>query len=319
MVHSYIKTLYIKNKHFNIIITKKNMDITLRQYMNEADIIHDNIVNKNQFLSSSKTKNQLYELESFIKHIQTISHRIAQIYNSCKKRHSNGFVIHRNLNLKSVGVFPLNNHWSSLYRTTNKDSKTLSPGIHTNVKIVDTQEEIPNVPLYWIRSLNQFAIHVNGVLLRGNIGNIYVKTPKSRESGKNIKKCRNENKCSYLLSGKTCRYYHDPKDILQLFNSGNISEEIYRAYMISYRNYTNISRLYTNDAMKEKNKMMRFIGNRNTLKSDLSVSKYRKNDWVDEYKSQSFHDFLVVLAMNQYGLLEESPDVKMISDEYSKV
>jgi hypothetical protein len=293
------------------------MDLTLRQYMDKADVIHDNIVNKSQFLISSKTKNQLYELESFIKHIQTISHRIAQIYNTCKKKHSEGFVIHRNINLKSVSVFPSNNHWAALSRTTNEYSKTLAPNIHANVKIVDTPAEIPNVPLYWIRSLNQFAIHVNGVLLRGNIGNIYVKTPKKPESGNNIKKCRSENNCSYLLSGKKCRYYHDPKDVLHLFKSGNISEEIYKMYLGTYRNYTNVSWLYTNDVMKEKNKMMRFVGNRNTLKGDLSMSKYRENKWVDNYKSQAFHDFLVVLAINQYGLLEEYPDVNMISDEYS--
>jgi hypothetical protein len=292
------------------------MDFTLRQYINKADVIHDNIVNKNQFLSSAKTKNQLYELESFIKYIQTISHRIAQIYNICKKKHSDGFVIHRSLQLKSVGVFPLQNHWASLVRTTNKDSKTLAPNVSTNVKIVETLEEIPNTPLYWIRSLNQFAIHVNGILFRGNIGNIYVKTPKSCEYGNNINKCRNKNKCSYLLNGKKCNYYHDPEDVLLLFKVGGISSEVYHMYLGIYRNYTNVSWLYTNDVIKQKNKMMRFVGNRNTLKGDLSISKYKENDWVNDYKSQTFHDFLVVLAINQYGLLKECPDVNMISDDY---
>lgn len=294
----------------------QKMDLTLRQYMNKADVIHDNIINKTQFLSSSKTKNQLYELESFIKHIQTISHRIAQIYNICKQKHSDGFVIHRNLSLKSVEVFPDAKNWSALSRNPAEDAKMIAPKIYVNVKIVEIPDEIPNTPLYWIRSLNQFAVHVNGILLRGNIGNINVKSPKSGDSGSQVKKCKNENKCPYLLSGKKCYYYHDIQNVLQLFKSGGISEEIYQMYLGLYRSYSNTSWIYTNDVIKPNNKTMRFVGNRNTLNGDLNMSKYRENGWVEEYTSQAFHDFLVVLSINQHGLLNDYPNIKMISEEY---
>lgn len=291
------------------------MDVTLKQYLEKADEIHDNIVNKNQHLSPTKTKNQLYELEAYIKQIQTISHRIAHIYNTCKKMYTDGFLPHREIRLKPVNPFPEKNNWSYVSRIPSENSRSLAPRIKVNVKEVENCSDIPNTPLYWVRSLNQFALHINGVIFRGNIGNIY---PSSGNSGVHVKKCKHKNECTFLLGGKKCRFYHDPAQVKILYDRGHISEDVFEQYKGIHRNYTNASFLYTTDARKNKNKMMRFVGNRNTLYNDLLVSKY-KNDiqWSDSYQSQAFHDLLVVMAINQCGLITGYSDVKMISEEYT--
>jgi len=300
------------------ILNYLKMDVTLKQYLTKADAIHDNIINKDQYLSSIKTKNQLYELEAYIKQIQTISHRMAQIYNTCKKKYNNGLILHRGIKLKTVNPFPEKNNWSYISRVPDENSKGLAPNINVNVRVVNKCSDIPNTPLYWVESLNQFALHVNGVIFRGNVGNIYVKNPRGGTQGPNTKMCKHKNKCTFLLGGKKCKFYHDPSDVNTLYKEGKISLDVSDQYKKMYRNYHNMSFAYTNDVHKKQNKMMRFVGNRNTLNSDLLVSKYREDsDWAADYQSQTFHDFLVIMAMNQHGLIDEYPDVQMVSEEYS--
>lgn len=293
------------------------MDITLKQFIEKADGIHDEIINKNHFLNTTKTKNQLYELESYIKQIQTISHRIAQIYNVCKDKLENGFVIHRGVTLKNVDPFPEKNNWSYITKIPDKESQILAPNIKINVKHVKTCDEIPNMPLYWVSSINQFALHVNGVIFRGNIGNIFVRNHKTSSNGHGIKKCKHGNKCTFLLGGKRCRFFHDPYDVYELFTQGKITDDILAMYKIMYRNYSSSSWLYTDDAPKKKNSSMRFVGSRNTLNNDIDMSRYRAGNWVDNYQNQMFHDFLVLMAINQKNLMPDYPSVKMISEDYT--
>lgn len=293
------------------------MDITLKQFLEKADNIHDEIINKTDFLNTTKTKNRLYELESYIKQIQTISHRMAQIYNVCKDKLENGFVIHRGVTLKNVDPFPEKNNWSYMTKIPNKESKLLAPNIQVNVKQVKTIDEIPNTPLYWVSSLNQFALHVNGVIFRGNIGNIFVKNPRDSTNGHCIKKCKHKNKCTFLLAGKRCRFFHDPYDVYKLYVQKKITKETLSIYKILYRNYNSSSWIYTDDTPKKKNQMMRFVGNRNTLNNEIDMFRFQDKKWVENYQSQMFHDFLVLMAINQKHLIPRYPSVQMISEEYT--
>jgi hypothetical protein len=291
------------------------MDITLKQFLEQADETHNLVINTHQHLNADQIKNKLYELESYIKQIQTVSHRIAKIYNVCKKKYNDNLFL-KNLELQNIDPFPEKNSWSYLNRIPSS-GKDLAPNIKVNARVVESCEDIPNTPLYWVKSLNQFAIHVNGVVLRGNIGNIYSNHSKNSEYGTNIKRCKHQNKCTFLLSGKKCRYYHEINDVYNLFLQKKISKNVYDVYLSMFRNYTNISWLYTNDVFKKQNKMMRFVGSRNTLKCDLDASKYRSKEWSSVYQGQMFHDFLIVMAMNQSGLIEGYPNVKIVSDDYS--
>ena len=85
-------------------------------------------------------------------------------------------------------------------------------------------------------------------------------------------------------------------------------------YIIGPLSYNNISWLYTNDRHHLRNKNLRFIGNRNTLSVELEAAKLRTGSWSDIYLHQTFHDFLVVIAMNQYGLLNEYPVERFYRD-----
>jgi hypothetical protein len=293
------------------------MNITLRQYIEKADKIHNDMVNNPKIVNTKTTTNQLYELESYVKQIQTVSLRIAKIYNVCKKRCDHSVVLGTKLVMKNVDPFPGKNSWSYVSRIPDADSHSLAPNILINVKEVDTCDDIPNTPLYWVKSLNQFASHINGVILRGNIGNIYVRNVRNGKFGPHVKNCKHVNVCNYLLSGKRCKFYHDPNDVLRLFETGKISQETLNLYKNTHKNFTNISWLYTDDVEKKNNKMMRFVGSRNTLQNELQVNYRSDSEWVANYQSQVFHDFLVLMAINQHGLIKDHPNVQMVSEDYT--
>lgn len=294
------------------------MDITLSEYLEKADSIHDAIINKHDFINLKKIKNRLYELESYVKQIQSVSYRIAQIYNICKKEYNqNSVLLGDSIKLKTIDLFPEKNTWVSLSRIPKENSKPLVPGVMVNVKTVETCDEIPNTPLYWVNSLNQFAVHVNGIIFRGNIGNIFVKNRDDGESGNFTKNCKHGNKCTFLLNNKKCKFYHDPMDVLELYEEGKIKRETFDMYKNIYKNFNNSSWIYTNDMASAKNKMMRFVGNRNTLRTDMIYAKHGNAEWVDEYKSQTFHDFLVTMALGQNGMIKDYPEIKMVSDDYT--
>ena len=197
----------------------------------------------------------------------------------------------------------------------NKESKILSPGIKINVKCVETCDEIPNSPIYWVKSTNQFAIHVNGVIMRGNIGNVFDFKSDGRNLGTSIYLCKHKNKCKFLLNNQKCKFFHDPMDVKKLYESSAIDETTFEDYKHSFRNFTSISWLYVGNNYKKK-KNMRFLGNRNTLMNDIFMAKFRPDSWVDDYMDQTFHDFLVIMALNQQGTLKNYPDVNMISTDY---
>lgn len=290
------------------------MNKTLQDFLESADEIHNEII-KSEYLNVRKTKNQLYELESYIKQIQTISHRMAKIYNTCKNKLENGFVIHRSVKLNNIDPFPKKDNWVNMINIPNNNSKSLVPGIDINIKNINEIDEIPNTPLYWIKSTNQFAFRINGVLLRGNIGNIFTNS-NNISSLYHVEKCKHKNKCIFLLSGKKCKFYHDPLDLYNLYKSGKISEDILNIYKCIYKNFTSSSWIYTDDIPKRKNKMMRFVGNRNSLKNELSMSNLIEKNWSENFQSQVMHDFLVLMAINQKNLLSDYPKVKFVSEDY---
>lgn len=295
------------------------MNITLGQYLACADKIHADIVSKSQVRPARKVKNKLYELESYIKQIQSVSCRIAQIYNACKYAYHKDNVLYREPSALSVlDTFPNKEDWTVLGRQTAPDHKLfVAPQIPINALAVNEAEEVPNAPLYWIRSLNQFATKINGVLLRGNIGNIYVRPHHGAQAPLTTVACKHANTCPTLLSGKRCSFYHDVRDLRILHAENKITDETMAMYITIYRNFSNASWIYTDATRTSKNEAMRFIGNRNTLKNDLDVARTRNLMWVDTYKSQAFHDLLVVMAINQAGLIKEYPLVPMVSDDYT--
>jgi hypothetical protein len=278
------------------------MDNTLQQYLDCADKIHSEIVLNHHIHRTRHVKNSLYELESFIKQIQSVSCRIAQIYNSCKSVYNENAVVYRApISLQPVDALLEKDNWVDLIRKSRNIGHNirLAPNISVRAFTVDNIDGIPNSPLYWVKSLNQFAIRVNGVVFRGNIGNIYGKG----ECVSGVARCKHANACPQLLAGKKCKFYHDISELTKCKKIPAPTIEIYKS---QYRNFAHRNPTH--------------VGGRNTLKTDLDLCKLKGIDgvkWIDSYKSQMFHDFLVVMSIHQMGMLDEYPDVAMVSNDYS--
>jgi hypothetical protein len=157
------------------------------------------------------------------------------------------------------------------------------PGLPIRVTEVDTPDDVPNMPLYWIRGTQQFAVHIGGVLFAGNVGNIYTSFVGRRTA---VRDCDREDSKDH---NPDCRFYHKP----------------------GIRNYTTASWLYTDAPLSRRNRNMRHVGNRNTLISDLYAMKISpKTREMDIRLDQLMHDLLVLMAANKCGLLTQNPDIE---------
>lgn len=260
------------------------MNITLQEYSNKADLLHQDLLSSD-FLA---TKKILSELETYIKCIQSVSFKIAIIYNKFKtdiKNSNYGQLVEKDK--KSDDDLQ--------YISKNVSNTEVSPGIFVDTIVLKTVDQIPNSQLYWIESISQFAFKINNVLFRGNIGNIFEKLVYAY----GYIKCKDANKCKHILKKRKCRYYHDP---LELYNDTKISIKNGEQYI---KNFSQSSWLYTSDSRKKKNMNMRRIGNRNTLSTDLEILKMDSNKHidVDNLLNQSMHDLLTILCMDKYNLI----------------
>jgi hypothetical protein len=275
------------------------MDRTLRDYLDRADEIHQSIAQPSLGRSVSEVKAILRELESSIRQIQSVSHRIAHIYNSVKRKKSRSSTMRRNLEDMPMKTFPEADDWRFVSKICDesKDNAEVAPGLRINVVAVNSADEIPNVPIYWIRSTRQFGVQINGVMLVGNIGSIYQSFSKSKMA---VRECRSD-----MCKKKNCRFFHDPNKTTSTRNT--------------IRNFTSASWIYTDSPMSRKNMGMRHIGNRNTLTGDLYAMKLAPKNSESEINrllSQVMHDLLVVLGANQCGLLPGNPDIPFSDDAY---
>jgi len=296
------------------------MNITLHEYISKSDQIHNMITNNIDFLSTKDMNGKLNILEEYINQIQTVSYRIAKIYEICKKASSKKIIIfkqHQNDQAEHDQPPEINthitlkNHFSQLLipppgfekkpilsqsildAYSNGKYRNITPDIHIYAHELESLDEIPNTNIYWISSINQFAVRINGVLFRGDIGNIFNKNDQNQIG---IEKCCHGKNCKNLKTKHGCKFYHDPFDLLM---NGLLDTSDEKTKICSkYRNWSNSSWIYTSDFIKPSNLNMRHIGNRATLNEDLILLKksIKYKDSIDKYQSQIMHDILVVLA-----------------------
>lgn len=254
------------------------MNRTLQECLDRADEIHA------QSIDGKQHKGALAELEAEIRRIQAISHRMAFIYNSIKRK-NNAFA--RRL-AEPMETYPSPNDWRFITKKCDGSNAMVAPGINVNVAVVGSADDIPNTPLYWVKDTKQFGFHINGVLFLGNVGNVYSKSFSARSK---VTDCT-KKKCD-----KACRYYHNPathpkKDPI--------------------RNFMSRSWLYTDDMASQKNKGMRHIGNRNTMASDLYAMKLVGGAAeIEMITAQAVHDVLTIMCANQCGLVPGNPDLPL--------
>ena len=277
------------------------MDLTLTQIIDRTDEIHRQV---DRLDNSVVIFELIKDLDSMFRQLRSVGSKVSNIYNICNNKYK---TITREYK-KEENSTPDEN-WNCISRQISSFTinKNLTKDIKINVKIVNDISEIPNTPLYWISNIKQFAIHLNGVIFRGNIGNIYnsndIKMDKKLENNQ-IVICKYGNNCKNIFENKICKFFHDPIDLLQLFNAKKITAEIYNMYLEKNRNFVNTSWIYTEFPNSYNNNSMRHFGSRNILHHDLDLMKLNNNTReIDNFRQQCIHDILVVMGLNQFGLV----------------
>lgn len=191
----------------------------------------------------------------------------------------------------------------------------LFPKSFSKIIRVDRLEDVPDTPIYYIPSIRQYVINIGGMVLRGNIGNIYNTKMLNNHPimAQNLIYCRHKNKCEKLLSGKLCKHYHDPAELLQLKQSGLISASLFRDQNRP-KNYANTSWIYTEYPESAANENMRHFGSGDSLRQYIQLAKIqqnpRNNIYIQNYADQCIHDILVMYALHANELYGRSTDQK---------
>jgi hypothetical protein len=174
-----------------------------------------------------------------------------------------------------------------------------------NIITIDTIADLPNSNIYYISDIDQYAIKINDIVYRGNIGNIYnkydIKNNKMilnnlennntlnkptcinmnrniHENTNQIMYCKYGNLCNKLLhKPDVCNFYHDSFDVLQLYKNNIIDLQKFNLYKNTHKNFVNTNWMYVNSFKNNKNKNMRHFGSKNNLSYDLQILKINNN------------------------------------------
>jgi hypothetical protein len=171
---------------------------------------------------------------------------------------------------------------------------------------IDNIDFVESAPVKWVPEINQYVLRINNMTLRGNIGNIYSKRMVTSASGENIGQlvpCKMGMRCHRLKAATTCKFWHDPMQLVEMRRGGLISAELFKEQVVLVRNYTNTSWLYTDCARDKSNEYMRSFGSRAYIKNDLLRMKISKSadiyEEIERFKNQVMHDILVLLLINE--------------------
>lgn len=254
-------------------------------------------VNNSHILAYTKHKNDLKELDLILTNIKSVLCKVDNIYHICENEYI------RMYNLRPVvKKSHLQNYQGDLINVN------IAPNISIKAIPVNSLHDIPSTPMYWIKDICQFGININDVVLRGNIGNIFDKS--HIQSGDKISQtiiCKYGNACKSIMSGKLCKFFHDPCDLQKMYKIGLITLKNYNIYKSLHRNFINTSWLHTNIYNNKKNINMRHFGSRNTLKYDFDLMNIEqhilsKNIHVQNYNHQCIHDILIILGIQTNNL-----------------
>jgi hypothetical protein len=270
------------------------MDATLTQYSTRIAEIKQSISYVSTILPAfANIENYLVELTIMQQYLEDTLSQIKELNTELMQRKSIKNTIVQSPNIINSKLYTddavLN--YDLFLRSTNK------------IIPVNNIHDIPETPLYYISGLNQYAINIGGMLLRGNIGNIYniCKIANNPTDITNLVYCKHKNQCKRLLSGLFCKYYHDPAELQQLKDSGMISATTYKSQN-KPRNFSNTSWIYTEYPENSSNENMRHFGSRDTLRQYIQLAKIQKNSRTVQYKKnyadQCMHDILVLFSMH---------------------
>ena len=269
------------------------MDKTVREYLELSDSIHTYLDNYSAVIPISQLEEKILELQSSIKILQAVSIKLAEVSNiaTILKKKKSGLK-----NNKVIDPKPTENDHATLRTMFPANVKSITNNISLPVKIVDNINEIPISNIYYVEALKQFAVNINGIIVRGNVGNII------KYTGKNTAICEYGNKCKQLKNKTNCEYYHDPKDYID--NNIPIDEPI-------IRNFTPGSWFYSSNK-NCKTYFTRHVGTLDNLEKDIAdLKKLQFLDEVNTREHQLMHDLLIYMILHNKGYLEKYPHWKV--------
>jgi hypothetical protein len=272
------------------------MDQTLRDYLKFADDAHDYVDKFCIALGTQKLEEKVQSLQISIKTIQSVAKRMADVSNII-----NQIILHRKViipanrkTLKSIDPYPTENDHAvlrSIYPDP-KESKQIIDDIKIQVKSVPSVLEIPINYIYYIENLKQYAININGVIIKGGLSNIVnYQTEKSA-------RCEYGIECKRFKKDTTCKYYHDSEDYIKLDKS--VPDD-------NIRNYTVGSWMYSKNK-RPKTYFTRHVGSKDMIIYDLDMlKKVQYREEISNREGQLIHDLLIYLLLHNKGLLERYP------------
>ena len=269
---------------FNIM--SENLISQLSTQIDDIYKIFNNITNEYDMYNQPYIK-QLIDLKILLK--KTVS-KIDNVYQLCVNKYKTTLNIAGNTNIHVLNKIDNKSEQPSLSDTHNKQ---VTDSISLNVCFVHSIYDIPNMSIYWVSNINQFAFKLNGVIFRGNIGNIYTDADKIPSNQTVI--CKYGTSCKCIQRGDICKFFHDPMST-KISTNNILNNKI--------RNFSNKSWLYTKHT---SNSNLRTFGSRNILNNELNLLAMENpsliNIQVDNYRHQCIHDILVILALNKKGLI----------------
>jgi hypothetical protein len=264
------------------------MDYSLRDYLQLADNSHTYIDKFCATMSVDQLEAKMLELQAAVKTLQSVAKRIADVSNVTAR------LLHRKKAkkaIKHIDPYPTEYDHGTVRTLNPEKSVELIPGLILPIKEVEEVSEIPVSSLYYVNKLKQFAINVNGIILKGNLGNLV------EYQTENSARCEYGVECKSFAKDIACPYYHDPEDFVK--HGKDVPAIV--------RNFTIGSWLYS----KNKNPrtyFTRHIGSKNRLAYDLStLKKVQYREEISSREGQLIHDLLLYLALNSRGLLEKYP------------
>jgi hypothetical protein len=274
------------------------MDKTLREYLDLAE--GTNIfLEKNAILTSNKQiEEKIITLHLGIKTIQAVAKRMADISNMITQ-----YLLSRNKKIednKIIDIYPTEYDHAvlrNLYPIKEEQKQILpnNSSLILPIKTVNSISEIPISKIYYITALKQYAINIEGLIIKGNLGNIL------DYQSENTTICKYGINCKNFINLKKCNYYHEPEDYIKM--SREVPDEV--------RNFTVGSWVYKKNKSithnsKLKNNYHRNVGSFDTLLDDLAMLKnINYNEEVNNREGQLIHDLLIYCILNNKNFIHK--------------
>lgn len=239
--------------------------------------IDDQLVNllniKNEILNFDNQYKQLQELMNICKDInqqnkKLFNHSILKIKNK---------INNNNINIKNEE----NNNRYIDYQSIIPENieKTYDNILKIPVIYVNSETDIQNSPLYYVKKTKQFGIKINNNLILGNIGNTYNKKDKKSK----VKRCK-----KIFCNKSDCYYFHNnDRNFMNYAWTHSTSYKIPKTKKIN-----GIYQIINNDIYNT-----RLLGSRDTLINDLLYSNINEKELR---QSQLMHDILIYQVLTNY-------------------